>query len=103
MGPGRSTPPSRFLLGPAPPRRPVCAPAAKAFSWYRRPALARRRAMSFSSWLRSFNSARPGRKHRFRPRVEGLEDRRLLSAGQLDPAFGTAGLVYTDIRGPAYV
>lgn len=31
----------------------------------------------------------------FRPRLEPLEDRSLLSAGELDPAFGTAGKVLT--------
>src|SRR5438445_609758 len=32
----------------------------------------------------------------FRPVLEGLEDRTLLSAGDLDPAFGTGGIVTTN-------
>jgi uncharacterized delta-60 repeat protein len=33
---------------------------------------------------------------RFRPRLEALEERALLSAGDLDPTFGTGGQVQTD-------
>jgi uncharacterized delta-60 repeat protein len=39
------------------------------------------------------------RSTRFRPRLEPLEDRRLLSAGHLDPTFGHGGVVTTDING----
>ncbi len=35
----------------------------------------------------------------FRPRLEGLEDRTLLSAGDLDPTFGTGGKVLTGFTG----
>jgi uncharacterized delta-60 repeat protein len=35
-----------------------------------------------------------------RPRLEALEDRCLLSAGQLDPTFGAGGIVTTDVGGP---
>jgi uncharacterized delta-60 repeat protein len=33
------------------------------------------------------------RRHAFRPRLEAIEDRCLLSAGTLDPTFGSAGFV----------
>src|SRR4051812_38132328 len=36
----------------------------------------------------------------FRPRLELLEDRTLLSAGALDPGFGAGGKVVTDFKGP---
>lgn len=62
--------------------------------------------MFFSSWLRLLKSAltlppsrRPRRSPtrgglpRFRPRLEALEDRCLLSAGALDPTFGNGGFV----------
>src|SRR5438128_10014153 len=39
-------------------------------------------------------------KRRFRPRLEVLEARTMLSAGDLDPAFGTGGKVLTDFVGP---
>jgi uncharacterized delta-60 repeat protein len=35
-----------------------------------------------------------------RPRLERLEDRTLLSAGDLDPSFGRGGIVTTDFQGP---
>ncbi len=35
------------------------------------------------------------RSRSFRPRLEGLEDRCLLSPGQLDPTFGSGGIVTT--------
>lgn len=34
-------------------------------------------------------------RHRLRPRLDALEDRSLLTAGALDPTFGTGGLVLT--------
>src|SRR5207248_8615225 len=42
---------------------------------------------------------RPG-THCVRPRLERLEDRTLLNAGDLDPTFGTGGKVLTDFVGP---
>lgn len=71
--------------------------------------------MRLGSWLRnrihgnqSSNSARR-RKGSRRIRstasslhLEPLEDRRLLAAGELDPSFGTAGIVTTDIGGPTH-
>ncbi len=40
------------------------------------------------------------RTHRiFRSAIEALENRRLLSAGQLDPSFGTGGKVVVDFHG----
>jgi hypothetical protein len=36
---------------------------------------------------------------RFHPRLEMLESRLLLKAGDLDPSFGTGGIVTTAIRG----
>jgi len=38
----------------------------------------------------------------FRPRLEALEDRCLLSAGALDPTFGSGGIVNTGPSGTAY-
>jgi uncharacterized delta-60 repeat protein len=56
-------------------------------------------------WRRSRCPAakpRPGRRPspRFRPTVEGLESRTLLTGG-LDPTFGQGGTVLTEFRGPA--
>ena len=49
--------------------------------------------------------SRPAPSHRraFQPRLERLEDRRLLSAGALDTTFGSGGVVTTPIgtRGEA--
>jgi uncharacterized delta-60 repeat protein len=65
--------------------------------------------MSFLSWLRRFRrdlTANPARRtpkpqsRNPRPALERLEDRCLLSAGQLDPTFGNAGVVLTDVGGP---
>lgn len=71
--------------------------------------------MKLASWLRSFTnmSRQPSRpsavaaeRHRGRSLqkrhrgLERLEDRALLSAGQLDPTFGQAGIVSTNIGGP---
>ena len=35
------------------------------------------------------------KRHRLRPRLDALEDRFLLTAGDLDPTFGTGGIVLT--------
>jgi uncharacterized delta-60 repeat protein len=59
--------------------------------------------MSISSWLRSLKtSSRTACRNRprFRPRIESLEDRRLLSAGVLDPTFGGNGMVTTNFSPP---
>src|SRR5262249_14246648 len=42
------------------------------------------------------------RKHirTLKPTLELLEDRCLLSAGALDPTFGSGGKVFTDLSGP---
>ncbi len=37
------------------------------------------------------------RPYKFRPRLESLEDRNLMSAGALDPTFGAAGVATTDV------
>jgi uncharacterized delta-60 repeat protein len=59
-------------------------------------------------WLRrrgnTWRPKRPGaraRPPRFRPRVEGLEDRTLLSAGYLDPTFNNGGLLETQFANAA--
>src|SRR5262245_62844076 len=59
--------------------------------------------MSFSSWLRKQTPRRVRRRGqsgaaaaRFRPRLEGLEERWAPSAGALDPTFGTCGISTTD-------
>ena len=49
-----------------------------------------------------FSSRRDPSRAPYRPRVEGLEVRTLLSAGDLDPTFGIGGRVLTDIGKPAY-
>jgi uncharacterized delta-60 repeat protein len=66
--------------------------------------------MRFFSWLNAFlpmarqpRAARSGRRTSrhvpaaFRPRLEPLEDRCLLSGGTLDPTFGSGGLVTTAV------
>src|SRR5687767_11486935 len=62
--------------------------------------------MTVTSWLRSLfsrnTSKRPPRRtssastRPFRPWMEPLEDRTLLTAGALDPTFGLGGKVTTD-------
>jgi uncharacterized delta-60 repeat protein len=62
--------------------------------------------MRLLSWLRNRNnlaSAReilPAARRRFRPCLQALEDRCLLSAGQLDPTFGSGGSVISDAQQP---
>jgi hypothetical protein len=79
---GEVSPPSRSLTGPARPRRSVCAPAAMALSFYRRPASERRITMSIFSWVRNRTSTSPRGRARqrptrrsFQPRLEVLEGR----------------------------
>jgi len=48
----------------------------------------------FTSKKERIRSSRCGRST-FRPRLETLEDRYLLSAGALDPTFGSGGTVTT--------
>jgi uncharacterized delta-60 repeat protein len=60
--------------------------------------------MFLSSWLRNRTTRKHSSARRQRPaavsaRLELLEDRCLLSAGQLDPTFGNGGLVTTDVPG----
>jgi uncharacterized delta-60 repeat protein len=55
-------------------------------------------------WSRLFHRrrarpAKPRAARSFRPRLEGLETRTLLSAGDLDPTFGNAGKVLTGFQG----
>jgi uncharacterized delta-60 repeat protein len=50
-------------------------------------------------WLRSSRRAKP-RPTSFKPRLEAIEDRCLLSGGVLDPTFGSGGMVSTAI-GPS--
>src|SRR5262249_25681734 len=73
-------PPSKSLTGPAPPRRPVCAPAAMAFPLYRRPVLEEEITM----WLPRLRNLirgphcprRPARRPHQKPLLlECLEDR----------------------------
>jgi NAD(P)-dependent dehydrogenase (short-subunit alcohol dehydrogenase family) len=45
---------------------------------------------------RPHSSRPPGRANRIRLEVEALENRTQLTAGALDPTFGTGGLVLTD-------
>src|SRR5262249_6253193 len=71
----------------ATPRRSVCAPAAMALPFYRRPVRERRSILWLPSWLRNRTSIRSSRgraQHRpaaprSRPRLEALEDRTLPS------------------------
>jgi uncharacterized delta-60 repeat protein len=54
-------------------------------------------------WPFSSRKARPRtsdrpRRATYRPRLEALEDRRLLSAGALDPTFGSGGIVTTPLN-----
>jgi probable HAF family extracellular repeat protein len=88
---GEVSPPSRSLTSPAKPRRSVCAPGSMASSFYRRPALERRKIMWFSSWLGKWQrSARGGRSHGLphkrptcRPQLEALEERTVPSGGHV--------------------
>jgi uncharacterized delta-60 repeat protein len=56
--------------------------------------------LMFSRKTRTTDRNRP-RRTSFRPRLEALEDRCLLSGGGLDPTFGTAGLVTTAVGSSA--
>src|SRR5581483_10192931 len=54
----------------------------------------------FRMWFRSARRARQpssARPRHFRPQVDALEDRRLLSAGALDTTFGGTGVVTTSL------
>jgi uncharacterized protein (TIGR03118 family) len=76
---------------------------AVAFLLYRRPALERRSIMLFSCWLRNGKRSAPAarrrrqtsprQRHSFRPRLDVLEDRRLLST-----AIAQTNLVSDDIQ-----
>jgi uncharacterized delta-60 repeat protein len=57
----------------------------------------RRRAFDFFTRA----GGKPGVRPAGRPRLEELEDRRLLSAGPLDPAFGNGGMVQTNLPAEA--
>src|SRR4051794_30442870 len=46
--------------------------------------------------MRLFSPNRPGVRHRLRPRLDALEGRLLLNAGDLDTTFGSGGIVLTD-------
>jgi uncharacterized delta-60 repeat protein len=60
--------------------------------------LAHRLGLSPRSPSRGRRRPRPVRlRHRTRPRLEALEDRCLLSAGALDPTFGSGGIVTTSV------
>src|SRR5262249_12454277 len=106
---GEVSPPSRFLTGPATPRRSVCAPAALAFSFYRRPILERRSIMWLTSWLRNrtANRAPRGRTQhrpaapRFHPQLNALEDRCLPSFGSpiTTAVYQPTALVTADVNG----
>jgi uncharacterized delta-60 repeat protein len=50
-------------------------------------------------WSTQRHSLNRSRRHCSRPRLERLEDRTLLSAGDLDPTFGMGGKVSTDFQG----
>ena len=67
--------------------------------------------MSRTSWLRNWRTdskrapaKTPGRRQRqaFRPLLESLEDRCLLTAVFLDPTFDGDGIVTTNVGQPAY-
>src|SRR6516225_3289874 len=78
--PGRSRRQADPSPAQAKPRRPVCAPAAMAFSFYRRPGLGRRIVMSFFPWLLNTKAQRGAQDSRssatrFRPQIEVLEGR----------------------------
>ena len=48
------------------------------------------------------NGTAPRRPLAFRPRTEGLEDRKLMTAGTLDPTFGSGGVVVIPSNSTAY-
>src|SRR5260370_24420533 len=51
-------------------------------------------------WSTQRHSLDQSRGNCSQPRLELLEDRTLLNAGDVDPAFGTAGKLVTDFSGP---
>ena len=51
-------------------------------------------------WSTQRHSLDRSRRNCSRPRLEILEDRTLLTAGDLDPTFGVGGKVLTDFTGP---
>src|SRR5438067_1103516 len=55
------------------------------------------RSMAFRG-LPSFNVSRARASTSFQPRLERLEDRTLLSAGDLDPTFGVGGKLTTSFQ-----
>src|SRR5262249_201665 len=104
---GEDSPVSRSLTGlVASPRRSVCAPGTQAFALYRRPPLKGRCDMFSRNWFENLKTScglgsvgagrrrSPLRKRNsslcFQP-AEVFEERRLLSAGALDPNFGGGG------------
>src|SRR5262249_32790137 len=96
---GESPPPSKILTGPSiAPAPGLRAPSV--LSVYRRPPPTKE---MLSMWPFSsrktlpLTSDRP-RRSPYRPRLEALEDRRLLSAGALDPTFGSGGVVTTALN-----
>src|SRR5262245_10034422 len=80
-----------------PPGRPVCAPGALLARTQSRTATPKE---TRSMWFISPRKTRPVKPVRHplshRPQLEMLEDRCLLSAGQLDTTFGSGGLVTTN-------
>jgi uncharacterized delta-60 repeat protein len=67
-----------------------------AFPLYRGPALEGDLPMWFFPLRKTHRTAAArSARNTFRPRLDALEDRCLLSAGALDPTFGTAGMVNT--------
>src|SRR5258706_5418568 len=57
-------------------------------------------ANSSSSFKSSFPA--PARRRAVRAVIQSLEERRLLSAGELDPSFGAGGRVTTDLGGGTF-
>ena len=53
-------------------------------------------------WLARRSRSHSTSQHDRRLRIEPLEDRRLLSAGDLDPTFGVGGKVLTDFGAHEY-
>jgi uncharacterized delta-60 repeat protein len=69
-------------------------------NWLRKRATmsdATKRVGTYCNTTRQRSSLAPGHRHAFRPRLEILEGRCLLSGGILDPSFGTNGIVTTRV------